>query len=221
MRMRKMLVRLLMVGLVMLTLVGCDQQSTPPEQIYPWQITRLPDGNSRVFGIEFSKTTLREVRAILGTRHDEALFENPDGSLSLEIYFNEVTLGGLSGKFILTLEAPASQLQALKQRARGSKRTDSGAVRYGLATEDRQKLFDMPVSALAYIPYSELDEQLVRQRFGTPAEILPVAEGKRHFLYPQKGLDLLLDDDGKELLQYVAPRDFKQLRRPLIRADDS
>jgi hypothetical protein len=36
-----------------------------------------------------------------------------------------------------------------------------------------------------------------------------------HFLYPAKGLDLILDRKGKEVLQYVAPRDFARLREPL------
>ena len=36
-----------------------------------------------------------------------------------------------------------------------------------------------------------------------------------HLLYPDKGLDVVVDGNGKELLQYVAPRDFAELREPL------
>lgn len=207
---------------IALLLVGCDRDrpDTPGDQIYPWQIERLPDGDSRVFGIQFNHTTLKQARSVLGIRHDEGLFENPDGSLSLEIYFNEVTLGGLSGKFILTLGASRSELEALKQRAINSRRMDSGAIRYQPAPSDREQILDLPVAALAYIPYTDLDEELVRLRFGTPGDVIPVAEGKRHFLYPASGLDLLLDEEGKELLQYLAPRDFDRLRRPLITPSD-
>ncbi|MFO8026025.1 hypothetical protein [Thiohalophilus sp.] len=200
-----------------LFVVGCEQQAPPTEQIYPWQVTRLPDGGSRVFGIQFNQTTLEGARSILGTRYDEGLFENPDGSLSLEIYFNEVTLGGLSGKYILLLDAPPSQLKAIKQRATRSKRMESGARRYRMAPADREKLDSMVISALSYIPYTNLDEEMIRQRFGLPDDIIVLKEGKRHWLYPDKGLDLLLDDDGKELLQYVAPRDFERVRKPLLR----
>ena len=41
------------------------------------------------------------------------------------------------------------------------------------------------------------------------------AEALEHFLYPDKGLDLVLDSKGKEVLQYVAPADFARLRAPL------
>lgn len=206
---------------VVLFVAGCEQQAPPIEQIYPWQITRLPDGGSRVFGIQFNHTTLEGALAILGTRYDEGLFENPDGSLSLEIYFNEVTLGGLSGKFILLLDASPSKLQAIKQRAIGSKRMESGARRYHMAPEDREKLGSIAISALSYIPYTNLDEEMIRQRFGLPDDIIPIEEGKSHWLYSGKGLDLLLDDDGKELLQYVAPRDFERVRQPLLRRIDA
>ncbi|MDR9435587.1 MAG: hypothetical protein RI563_01825 [Thiohalophilus sp.] len=216
-----MMYKLWVALFVLLFVVGCEQQTPPTEQIYPWQITRLPDGSSRVFGIQFNHTTLESARAVLGTRYDEGLFENPDGSLSLEIYFNEVTLGGLSGKFILLLDAPPSQLQAIKQRATGSKRMESGARRYRMAPADREQLGSMAISALSYIPYTNLDEEMIRQRFGLPDDIIPLEEGKRHWLYPDKGLDLLLDDDGKELLQYVAPRDFERVRQPLLRQIDS
>ncbi|MFP3873145.1 MAG: hypothetical protein ACLFQT_00770 [Thiohalophilus sp.] len=213
--------RLLMVVAIALLLSACEQQSAPTEQIYPWQIELLPNGGSRVFGIEFNRTTLAEARDILGSRHDEGLFENPDGSMSLEIYFNEVTLGGISGKYILTLDADEAQLQALKERAGNSRTMDSGARRYRPSSADRELLYEMTISGLGYIPYVNLDEDMVHQRFGTADEIIRISDEKRHFLYPQKGLDLLLDEEGKELLQYVAPRDFQRLEAPLLRQFDS
>ena len=48
--------------------------------------------------------------------------------------------------------------------------------------------------------------------FGT---VLVVSETRVHLLYPEKGLDVVVDAEGKELLQYVAPRDFALLREPL------
>jgi hypothetical protein len=42
-------------------------------------------------------------------------------------------------------------------------------------------------------------------------------ENTEHFLYPEQGLDLQLNTKGKEVLQYVPPRDFSALRTPLIR----
>ena len=41
---------------------------------------------------------------------------------------------------------------------------------------------------------------------------------KRDSLYPKQGLDVVVDKDGKELLQYVAPQQFARLREPLLAA---
>ena len=60
-----------------------------------------------------------------------------------------------------------------------------------------------------------MDEAIILQRFGTPAERIRQGETLEHFLYPDKGLDLVLDSKGKEVLQYVAPADFARLRAPL------
>ena len=61
----------------------------------------------------------------------------------------------------------------------------------------------------------KFDADLVRKRFGEPAERLPVQDGM-HWLYPSLGLDLLLGDNGGALLQYVPPAKFEQrLRTPL------
>lgn len=206
---------------ILLSVSGCEQKQPPVKDVYPWQITLLPDGGSRVFGIAFDMTTLAEARGILGTRYSEGLFENDDGSLSLEIYFNEVTLGGISGKFILTLNADKTVLQSMKQRALKTKTMESGARRYTLGQPDQQQLEGMTIGGLSYIPYIDLDEEMIQQRFGMPERIIKISEGKQHLLYPAKGLDLLLDEDGKELLQYVAPKNFQRLQIPLLRQYDS
>jgi hypothetical protein len=66
-----------------------------------------------------------------------------------------------------------------------------------------------------------MDEATVTQRFGQPGERLVVSEKRVHLLYPEKGLDVVVDADGKELLQYVAPRDFAMLRAPLLAGGES
>ena len=56
---------------------------------------------------------------------------------------------------------------------------------------------------------------MILERFGQPAERIRVGENLEHFLYPAKGLDVVLDSKGRELFQYVAPARFDALRAPL------
>ena len=44
--------------------------------------------------------------------------------------------------------------------------------------------------------------------------------GVVHWLYPVKGLDVVVREEGKEVLQYVAPREFERLARPLVEKPD-
>ena len=96
--------RIVVLCLMLLLISACDKANNQPsEDIYPWQIILLSDGKTRVFGITLSESTLNDAVTVLGRNYKLGLFETPDQPLSLEIYFNEVTLGGISGKFVLTL----------------------------------------------------------------------------------------------------------------------
>lgn len=209
-----------MVSVLLIALFGCDRSDAPSvslEEVYPWQIVVLPDGRSRVFGITLDGSRLSDAVAILGQDFKLALFENQGESLTLEAYYQEVTRGGLSGRMVLVLRAEPPELAAMRARAVKRRVLDSGAVRYTLTSQDYRTAMEKTIYGLNYIPYINLDEEIVRSRFGEPAERIVVDPARQHWLYPDKGLDLLLDEEGKELLQYVAPAGFGRLRQPLLR----
>ena len=104
--------------MTLLLLTACERVSKQPkEDIYPWQITLLADGKTRVFGITLNESSLNDAVELWGRDYRLGLFESPGQPLSLEAYFNEVTQGGISGKFVLTLEATQDELTALLQQS--------------------------------------------------------------------------------------------------------
>ncbi len=209
--------RIVLLGMMLYSISACDQvNNQPKEDIYPWQIILQSDGKTRVFGITLSESTLNDAVALLGRNYKLGLFETPDQPLSLEAYFNEVTLGGISGKFVLTLEATQEEMAALLQQAIKRKVLESGARRYTFTADTSNVLAQKRITSMSYVPYINLDEKIVMLRFGEPAERIVVDQKRQHLLYPESGLDLLLDEDGKELLQYVEPAKFGQLRQPLM-----
>ncbi|MDO9243531.1 MAG: hypothetical protein Q7U32_06960 [Rhodocyclaceae bacterium] len=181
----------------------------------PWQIDRLPDGASRVFGLSLGQSTLAEARQRLGPDVQVALIVAPGESGSLEAYYESINPGGVKGKLILTLATGLAQREQMLARARKVDYMPSAARRVELGADDLLQADAAPIVAMVFIPAANLDESVVLQRFGTPAERLRSGEHKEHFLYPDQGLDLQLDARGKEVLQYVAPRDFARLRAPL------
>ena len=184
----------------------------------PWQIEVLPDGGSRVFGLTLAHSTLGDARGRFGIDMEIAVIAAPGEPGSLEAYSSSVTTGAIIGKIILVADVDRETVARLRQRAIKSVHMDSSTRKYILHHDDLALAWRAPIASVTFIPAASLDEQTVLRRFGAPAERIRVDERVEHFLYPDKGLDLALDSKGKEVLQYVAPRQFARLREPLIKA---
>ena len=186
----------------------------------PWQIEMPAEGVSRVFGLTLggpSASTLADARRAFPEEFRLALLSPQDAPLTLEAYFESVSIGSLTGKLVLGLAAPAGELEAMRTRAAKTDHLDSGMRKFNLGDADRERAERLAIASISFIPSASLDEGIVVQRFGAPAERIRQGETLEHFLYPAKGLDVVVDAKGKEVLQYVAPGEFARLRAPLGR----
>ena len=195
-----------------------------PEQTYPWQIKILADGKTQVFNVIFEETKLKAVDAILQSEPTLAVFESKDKT-TLEAYYKSVALGGLTGDFIFTVVMTNAELDKLKKESKRQQHTEDNARRYDLDKNAIAEVKNYPVKNLIYIPVVQLDQEMVVRRFGEPGEkikIIPAAGEEKapevwHYLYADKGLDVIIHEKGKEVMQYVSPKEFKVLREPLLR----
>jgi hypothetical protein len=208
----------ILVGLLALPLflLPEGEQAPPPTHGLPWQIEKLSAGGTRVFGLVPGRSTLKETRELLGQDVKVALVIAPGETGSLEAFYDSVNAGGVTGKMVLTLASTPAQREGMLQRARRAEYMQSTTRRIDLAEVDLAHAQSATIEAITFIPAANLDEQIVLQRFGQPAERIRSGEHVEHFLYPDRGLDLILDRNGKEVLQYVAPRDFARIREPLL-----
>ena len=194
------------------------EPALPTTQGMPWQIENPGPGQSRVFGLTLggnAASTLSDARRLSKEAPRLALLAPPDAPLALEAYFETVSIGPLTGKLVLSIAATPADLETMRAKAAKTDHLETGIRQFTLNDSDRQRAERMPLAAIAFIPSAGLDEAVILQRFGTPAERIRQGETLEHFLYPDKGLDLVLDSKGKEVLQYVAPADFARLRAPL------
>lgn len=192
-------------------------QNTPLQKLtgMPWQIDILPDGHTKVFGLIPGKTTLRQAIAVLGTDYDLGIVESKT-STNLEMYFSDYHAGPLAAKLVLAAETDPDALQQWKKRAiKKDYMGSANAKKYMLATADQDAALNSVVRAIAFIPAVNIDDDIVRKRFGNPAEKIGAAGGVTYYLYPKKGLSIAISDKAKEVLQYVAPPDFNSLQAPL------
>ena len=200
---------LVMAGLMLFT--GGEQHSDEPLTGLPWQIDILPNGDTRVFGIIPGRTTLGEAIELLGNDLKLAIIAAPDETGTLEAYYSHHSAGPITGKLILVLDIARDMLSAMRERGY----QEGGTRRYRLHPDDLPLANQAPVRVINFIPGYDLDEEIVLARFGAPAGIIQVRAEQKHLLYPDKGLDLILNADGKEVLQYLPPGDFVAHRAQL------
>ena len=181
----------------------------------PWQIELLPDGTSKVFGVTLGQSTLGEAREQLGDDMELAIIVVAADDHGLEMFYSHYTAGVFSGRLIVAADIGPDTLEQLLDRAVNAEYLESGARKFHVNPDDLPVAYQAAVKSITFIPGIALDEQTALKHFGTPAETIRRSDQVAHLLYPGKGLDLTINKDGKDVLQYVAPRDFRELREPL------
>jgi len=210
----------LLVAVLLAQMLFAPQREPAPAMTHgmPWQIEQPGPGQSRVFGLTLggnAASTLADARRLSPEAPALALLTPQDAPAALEAYFESVSLGALTGKLVLSIAASPAELEAMRSNAAKTDHLETGIRKYVPHEADRQRAENLPLAAIAFIPSARLDEAVILQRFGTPAERIRQGETLEHFLYPAQGLDIVLDSKGKEVLQYVAPAEFARLRAPL------
>jgi hypothetical protein len=177
-------------------------------RLYPWDVSRDAAGQTRVFGLGIGESTLADVRSLLAEEGKLNLFVNPDGSHSVEVYFDDIILSNLRADWIVTLDLPESALAAMYERGLRISKTGSGSRKVKLDPVDVERLADKPIRTLTYLPWKSLEPRDIAGRFGEPAEQRTEASGVVHWLYPERGMDIARDADGGVVIQYLNPADF-------------
>lgn len=197
-----LIVVLAALGLILLNRDAPREAGPPPS--LPWQIETLADGSTRVFGIIPGQSTFAEAIDELGDGMELAIIAAPGETGTLEAYYSHYTAGLVTGSVILVLDVARGRLAAMRERAT----RDGGTRRYYLHPDDLELAYRAPVRYITFMPGLDLDVEIARLRFGEPAEVIEISPRQQHLLYPQLGLDLILNTDGRDVLQYLSPHEF-------------
>jgi len=217
-----LVVGVLVIAVSLLTPVPVDKEGSsqdhPMAQFLPWQIEPTVQGSIRVFGLTLGESTLQDAENLFHGGAKVSLFVSADGRHKVEAYFDKVILGGHSAQFVLVMALGQEQLATMFQRGARVSNLGDGRKKVTLTGEDLQTVFATPISSLAYLTRTRLDDELLRKRFGEPAQrIREAGNNTTHWLYPDLGLDVALNDEGRAVLQYVSPKDFSGLMEPLLK----
>ncbi len=212
----------LLVGVIVLALVlpfvyrPSGMQKTGPGM--PWQVELNSTGQPQVFGLTLGRSTVLDAINTFGEHPKIAVVASPGQDGVVEAYFDMVRIGILTGKLFVNVEASADSVRAMQGRATKEVPLATGAHRFDLVHSDWQAVQQQAIASLTFLPSLKLDEAMVLDRFGRPSERIRTEEPREHFLYPERGIDVSLDEKGKALIQYVLPSRFDALRQPLLAA---
>lgn len=207
---------LLLLVITPIVLQMSDEHATPESSpMLPWQIEILDDGSSRVFGLTPGLSPLDEARALFGPDVEIAIVAPPGRPPLLEAFYESASAGFITGKLILTADLDSATIAAMRARALKESYMESVTRKVTLHPDDLASARLAAIRAITFIPSADLDEDVIRARFGEPGQRIRRSEEIEHFLYPELGLDIALSARGKEVLQYVAPRHFDRVVAPL------
>lgn len=192
----------------------------------PWQIDPVPEGRTRVAGLvlglpgqpQVGDGTLADVLRLWPDKTQVAVVASPAEVGALEAFVDPAMLGFVGGKLVLSLQMDPLRIAEFKRRAAKVDFMESTTRKFTLSADDLAAARSAPVIAAAFVPQARLDADTVIGRFGQPAQRLPGAGGSAHLLYPDQGVDVVLSPKGRDLIQYVAPARFNELRAPLVAA---
>lgn len=186
-----------------------DPELLKPRTDLPWQVTPNADGTSKVFDLQLGLATMADAQDKFGAAEKYAVFAHQDQTFDLEAYFGKVMFGPLKAKVVVQLEASEQEKSRLAERGGERQASPSGDWKYPLNPADHAEQSARRILAISYEPGTRgLDQDFFLSRFGEPAAVLQEKEHAVSWFYPDKGLSILIDEKGREVLEYVAPRDF-------------
>ncbi len=202
----------LVLGLAWWFAPAPDPELLAPRTDLPWQVQVNEDGSLHVFDLDIGHATLADAIDKFGPPERAAVFQRKAGGFDLEVYFGKVHFGPLSARVVIKLDAPEERMKTLAEAAAKREASPTGDWKFPLRDERIEELKGYLLTAISYVPGTRgLDQTFFLERFGPPAAWLPLpdSETARSWFYPDRGLSILIDDKGPEVLEYVRPRDFR------------
>ena len=171
-------------------------------QAMPWQSYVNDQGKTVVFDLTMDESTLAESMRLFGTEVEASLFEDKDQKKTLEIFFSNTKVGGISAKVIINLALNDQQFNYLSDNIKETEVMPSGNKKTIFNQAGESSMFGLTISALTFIPSANLSADTLLGLFKKPARVELVEPGVEYWYYPSKGLRIIVDAERKEILEF-------------------
>lgn len=190
--------------LILVTVTMPEHKEVNAEQL-PWNAHYDEQGNLHAMGLVIGQSTLKQAIDLYGKDVEVKIFSNKDESnKSLEAFFPVMYIGSIKAGLALRLDAPQEQIENAYSNGKTSTVTKNGEREVELYNADVLNFFDTPILSATLVPRKNLTDRAIDMRFGQPDRKEKQSDGLDHWFYDQLGLELILDPEGPEALQFTA-----------------
>lgn len=171
----------------------------------PWNSVLNQDGNVEALGIETNFTPAIDAKWLFQDDVTVKLFSDKDESNKVaEMFFPSIHIGTIHAAMVLRLNVSEQELSDMYDRGLHTKINQSGNREVVPSQADDLILKQKTFSMITLLPRKDLSEESILKRFGKPHHIKLDDDGLAHWFYPEKGLELLYNETGKDALNYKA-----------------
>jgi|ACQI01.1.fsa_nt_gi hypothetical protein len=195
-------VLLAVVLTILLMLIPKPSQKVNSDTL-PWKSHFNAENKLVALGLVLTESTPNDAVKLFGYDYEILAFSKKDGSEKvIEVYFPTMNVARIRGVSTLILDVSEDELSQMYGRGIKTTVNSSGNRQVTLLNEDAVSLMDNKIKYLTFVPKKNLPEQMLRNRFGEPTKIKPAEDELTRWFYPEKGLEIIVNPDGAEILQY-------------------
>lgn len=173
------------------------------QKALPWNAQFNEQGQLEALGITLQQTTLREAMEVFGKDVEIKLFTNKEGGdKKVEAYFTVIYIGAIKASIAVNLDVSDAELETVYNRGAKISPITSGGREVKLSSEDNLNFLEKRIENITLIPRKNLDERSIEMRFGEADRRAIGVDGLERLYFNRMGLEMILDPDGPEALQY-------------------
>lgn len=190
------------VILTLLIVIQPERKAVNPE-LLPWNSYYDESGQLYALGLTLNKSSLRDAMDLYGKDVEVKIFsDGNEENKSIEAYFPVMYIGSIKAALALKIDLTPEELEQAYNEGKSISRTPTGNREIKLYTSTIVKYFDHPLTSITLLPRKHLTEEAIQKRFGQPDYTEVQSDNLPHWFFYQKGLEIILDNDGPEALQY-------------------
>lgn len=192
------------IAIYALMLIFQPSREAVEDQNLPWNAHFNNQGQLETLGLTIGESTVNDAIELYGKDVEVKLFSDLDESnKSVEAYFPVMYIGSIKAALALGIIASEEQKQKAFENGKKIVMSSTGGREVELYNADKITFMDLPVSSVTLLPRKHLTKRAIEMRFGKPDHKETQSDGLEHWFFKDLGLELIIDPEGPEALQYT------------------